>query len=69
MIVTRRYMLVGPTTEQLVNYVAASAAVNATFAGPIVDIDIDDEADGAIDQLNLYMRELGWVYSPSATPP
>ena len=68
-IVTRNYSAVGPSsTAKLVEFVEPSAAIAEQFpTPPIVGVQIDDAVNGAVETLDAYMTQLGFVYV--AVPP
>jgi len=66
--VTRRYRFVGPSSEDLLRILGASANRTADFPLSIIDVSIDDSVDGAPESLDQYMASRGWLYSPLSAP-
>lgn len=60
-IVTRRYRRVGTTTADLVNFVAASAALS-TVRTNVQFVDIDDAVTDNTTELDAFMTTLGFAF-------
>lgn len=67
-VVTRRYVIAGPSTAELQRYVSATAALTAVPnpATGAVDIQIDDTVDGILTALDEYMTQQGFVLLSAA---
>lgn len=68
-IITRRYQFVGPSAADLTLFVSPTAAVTATFQGPIVDISVDDTVAGVVQTLDDFMAEHGFQPNLTALKP
>jgi hypothetical protein len=68
-LVTRRYVLVGPTTAMLGRYVdQATAVVAGTYPIAILDVTIDNAVADILVTLDEYMATLGYAFSAAASP-
>jgi hypothetical protein len=70
-VVTRRYVLVGPTDAMLDQYVSptgAEIAISSVYPTPTVDVDVDNAVTDLIATLDEYMAGLGYAPSATASP-